>query len=236
MTGTSFDIHAPQDSPAGQRAMLALAPRGAAFRWHAAIQSRLVIAGPGGEAEIVEDPLSMIERIEAHHPDQPLHPRDEERRARHRALMVAAMAAERRLDAVLSAGGTGQLDLALHFLFRSLEAIEAGIEPPPRTDRQPLSNLDVTLAPLLWRIVLLDRTAATFVLAPLPRLAARARWLMRQIEVNELFDAAAIGRFVAGLRVLTSAEGAAADEDWSRALGPAGRDPGRGSTVRGVGG
>lgn len=222
-TAPRFVIHASEDAPDGQRAALALGPRGTAYRWQKARHSRLSVHHQGETVE-ADSALAMIELIEQAHPDQPMHPRDPARLALHRELMEAAQSAERRLDSVLAAEGAGDLDLALHFLFRSLEKIEEGIEPPPRADRQPISNLDVMLAPLLWRIVLLDRVALTFILATLPRLGARARWLLNQIEVAEVFDTRATERFVAALRRNRPGSGGAGQDDWSRALGPAGRE------------
>lgn len=226
-----FEIHARSDAICAQRLILALTPRGASYQWiHQRRGEQLIVRYPDGKIESCEDPLAMIELVESCFPDQPFHPRDGARLALHRRLMKATLEAERRLSDVLIAKGMGDLDLALHFLFRSLEHIEAGIEPPPRVSRQPLSNLDVMLAPLLWRFVVLDRRASTYILTSLPQLAARAGWLLNQIEVRELFDRQAADHFIAEIGPLGA--GVAVDQcaDWAVAkgadpAGPARREP-----------
>jgi hypothetical protein len=210
MNVANFEIHAMANSICAQRLTLALSPRGASYQWQIPrARERLLVRHPDGKIDSSEEPLAMIEIIETCFADQPFHPRDGERLALHRRLMQATLEAERRLLDVVNARGLGDLDLALHFLFRSLEVIEAGVEAPPRVARQPLSNLDVMLAPVLWRILLLDRRAATYILASLPRLAVRAEWLIGQMEVSELFDQQAAESFIATISQLAVGQPAA---------------------------
>lgn len=239
MTEPSFTITAAADSPVAQRVALALAVRGTALDWRrprrGTARDRLTIRDDSGAETSLGDSIAMLEAIEDLHPDRPLHPRDPLQRARHRELILAALTAQDRLETTLRARTPDDLDLAQYFLGETIAVIEAGVEPPPAEPastpttptatktaalHHPLSNLDVALAPLLWRILVLDRGLQTHLGTAFPRSLARGRWLMQQPEVAALLDNRAAQEFLA--RVQRS--GAALSQsppDWSAALGPA---------------
>ncbi len=234
MAGFQLHLAAPQDCPVAERVALALAPRGTTLERTVLRSGPGQVAGPArltlsrtGDVRpvVVHDGLVMLELVEDLHPDQPLHPRDTARRARHRELMAQALRAQDRLAQVTVAQGPRDVDLEVHRLRGLLQALSLGIEPLRGQGRQPLSNLDVVLAPLLWRILLLDAVYETHLGTGFETLMARGRWLIAQPEVGEVLTPAVGEAWVAAL--IAGGGGIVAEArapDWSRALGPEGAE------------
>ncbi|MFT4149027.1 MAG: hypothetical protein QM656_02435 [Paracoccaceae bacterium] len=228
MSHPRFHLYACPQSLTAQRVVLALGARGTALDLQSVPANQgdkpvLTVLAEDGQKTVLCDSLAMIELVEDLHPDQPLHPRHADRLSLHRELMALALHAEPRLAALISARNSRDLDLAHHFLHQALTPLEQGIEANPGVLRQPLSNLDVVLAPLLWRVLVLDGAFKTYVMATLPRLAERGRWLLRQAEVAALLDDAAGQEFLA-TNLRPGAAISADAVDWSRALGAAGHE------------
>ncbi|MCE6957571.1 hypothetical protein LAZ40_00570 [Cereibacter sphaeroides] len=212
--------------PVGQRAALALAFRAKELDWPATEcpapgTSCLSVHRAGRPVVTLYDSLAMIELIEDLHPDQPLHPADPEARASHRALMALALRGQQRLALVTRAADSGDYDIAMHFLSNVLRRIEAAL--PATDDAGRPSNLDIVLAPLLWRILVLDRAFGSHIAIGLPRCMARARWLLGQPEIGRHLNNAAAEVYIASVTrrgaVIAARHGLAY---WMRALGPEG--------------
>lgn len=236
MTDRRFHLLAPRLSPVAQRVALALSARGTALEWQAPPARDcdaviLTVFTGKGQATALHDLPAMIELIEDLHPEQPLHPRDPDQRALHRELIAATLRAEARLAVLVTARNHRDLDLAHHFLHQTLRPLERGMEAATAPARPRLCNLDVVLAPLLWRITVLDAACGTYLAAQIPRLAAFAQDLLRQPPVAALLDEGAAEALVAALR--RSRAALCADTvDWSRALGAGGRETAKPSAPR----
>lgn len=228
MTAPSFHLAALADCPVGARVALALAlaPRGTGLE-RSVLRSgtaRLTLHGTGRPPAMIEDPLAMIELIEDLHPDQPLHPRDPARRAQHRAAMVRTLRAEARLARVLAARDPRDLDLEVHHLRHDLRQLQDGLEPAP-TARQPLSNRDVVLAPLLWALALLDGAFQSHLLTGLERISFYGDWLSQQEEIGAELAPARAGRLLEAVsRSEAAIAGHATRPDWAAAVGPLGKE------------
>lgn len=241
MDETVFRMTAEAGCPVGQRAALALACRSKLLDWPATDgpapgTSCLRVLRAGRPVVTLYDSLAMIELIEDLHPDQPLHPADPEVRASHRALMALALRGQQRLALVTRAADPGDHDIAMHFLSNVLRRIEAAL---PATDEAGgPSNLDIVLAPLLWRIIVLDRAFGSHIGIGLPQCMARACRLLARPEIGRHLNAAAAEAYVASVTcrgaVIAARHGLA---HWMRALGPEGGEErlARPRPVRGAG-
>lgn len=223
MTVPQFRILGPKGIPAVQRVTLALAPRGSDLEIStpplpAGMQPTFFVVRHGNDTTALTDEIEMVEMIEALHPDQPFHPRDPDRLVSHRKLMAASLRAQGRLEALLSAQTTCDLDLAHHFLHEALLPLEHGLADRPLAARRTISNLDVMLAPLLWRMLLLDRFIGTHIASRLPRLHGWTMWLMQQDTVSAVLTDAAAHEFLDELRNESSAVICSPQIDWNRAF------------------
>lgn len=227
MTAPVFRITAERDCPVGQRVALALALRQRDSEWVTRADSggaRLNVIREGQPDLVLHDCQAMIEFIEDLHPDRPLHPEAPETRARHRNLMAAALRAQQRLKAVTLACDARDYDIAIYFLRNVLQRIETGLSQETGIG-QPLSNLDIVLAPLLWSILVLDRKLHTHIGVGLPHLMARGRALLRHPEISALLTDEAARRLVSTLERSGSLVAATSGPtDWRRALGPEGHE------------
>lgn len=211
-----FRLDAPDLSPLAEALGIALATRGTAFH------HRITMAEPEltirvGDEEILSDGLLMLDRIEALHPDQPLYPRDPDRLLRLRADMALLAQALARLDRVTQARDPQELDLAVHGLRQTLRLVQAQDEVIPVRAR--LTGADPLLAPLVWRLLILDAAFGLHLAIGFDTLVSRGRWLLARPEVAEVLTPARAARLlhaVAG----SGAAVAAVRPDWSGALGP----------------
>lgn len=226
MDTTVFRMAAEAGCPVGQRVALALAFRSKELDWPAAEvpapgTSCLRVHRAARPVVTLYDSLAMIELIEDLHPDQPLHPADPEARASHRALMALALRGQQRLALVTRAADSGDHDIAMHFLSNVLRRLEATL--PPTDEAGGPSNLDIVLAPLLWRILVLDRAFGNHIGIGLPRCMARACSLLGRQEIGRHLNAAAAEAYIASITcrgaVIAARHGLA---HWMRALGPEG--------------
>ncbi|AXQ95716.1 hypothetical protein LV780_16820 [Cereibacter azotoformans] len=226
MDATEYRMAAEAGCPVAQRAALALACRSKDLHWSTADglapgTSCLSVHRAGRPVVTLYDSLAMIELIEDLHPDQPLHPADPEERASHRALMALALRGQQRLALVTRAAESGDYDIAMHFLSKVLHRIEAALPATDHASRP--SNLDIVLAPLLWRILVLDRAFGSYIGISLLRCKARARWLLGQPEIGRHLNDAAAEAYIASVArrgaVIAARHGL---PYWMRALGPEG--------------
>lgn len=217
-----FRISGSPTCPAAQRAGLALVLRGGDFaQARGGGRTRLLIEQPQGLVLAIESPVAMLELIEDLHPHQPLHPADPALRARHRQLIAATDAAQGALAAVTAARNLRDLDIAVFALRQRLLGIEAELRHLPAAGD---SNLDIALAPLIWRLAVLDRRHGLHLGDDLPGAARRLARLLARPEARRVLSLAAGRAFLAEI----AAQGAAvatACADWDRCFDG---DPGRG--------
>ncbi|MDQ7775079.1 MAG: hypothetical protein Q4615_03785 [Paracoccus aminovorans] len=210
-----FRISGSALCPAAQRAGLALALRGLAFRpLPGPGPTRLLIEQAPGLVIAIESPVAMLELIEDLHPDLPLHPAEPALRARHRQLIAAADAAQAPMAAVTAARNLRDLDIAVFALRQRLLAIEAQLlQLPPEAGAG--SNLDIALAPLVWRLALLDRRHGLHLGDGLACAAARLARLLARPEARRVLSLGAGRAFLEALAARGAAVAALA-EDWDR--------------------
>lgn len=202
-----FHIAAPADCAVVQQMRLALALRGAVPEVTvlpddpgAAGKARLTCRARGLGVVVLHDAVAMLELVEDRFPDRPLHPADPLVRARHRELIGKVLAAHGSLGAVLAAPDPRDLDLAVYRLRDRLRAIADGLEPVRPTQPFPLTNLALALAPLLWRLQVIDRNFGAMLGLGLPRLPEVADSLLVNPVVATVLDGAAAARLVARLQ------------------------------------
>lgn len=216
-----FRISGSPTCPAAQRAGLALVLRGRDFdQARGNGRTRLLIEQPQGLVLAIESPVAMLELIEDLHPDQPLHPAEPALRARHRQLIAATDAAQGALQAVAAARNLRDLDIAVFALRQRLLGIEAELRQLPATAG---SNLDIALAPLIWRLAVLDRRHGLHLGDDLPGATQRLAQLLARPEARRVLSLAAGRAFLDEI----AAQGAAvalSAEDWDRCFDGA---PGR---------
>jgi glutathione S-transferase len=140
---------------------------------------QLVVRQSGSVDRIFQKSISMVEEVEALHPDQPLYPADPEARAVERALMELGRGLQIRLSAVTHARDSVENDYAVHRLRQRLNLVEKTLAEVPDVIARPLSNVGVVFGPTLWRIIFVDRNFETHLLSGLPRLSA---WTQRLSE------------------------------------------------------
>lgn len=236
-----FHIAAPPDCAVAQRIELALSLRGVTLemttlRPHNGVagQGRLTYRAPAqatGQAFakgslVLHDSVAMLELVEDLFPDHPLHPADPVLRAHHRDLIGRILVAHQSLAAVTSAQDPRDLDLAIYRLRDLLCPLDEALELP-RQDRPqgPLSNLSIALAPLLWRLRVIDQHFQAKLGAGLPRLRAQAEVLLAHPAIAAVLDQAAAARLVARLTDSGPAlAGQSLSDLWDRAFVSAGAE------------
>ncbi len=191
----AFHLAASPDCAIAQRVQLALLLRGAApevtglrMNTGASGKSRLTYRAAGQAALVLHDGLAMLELIEDLFPDLPLHPADPVARARHREVIGKILVAHDNLSAVLAARDPRDLDLAIYRLREILRGIEDALEPVRSGRPSPLTNLDICLVPLVWRLRVIDRGFLAGLGAGLPRLRDHADWLLADPAVVSVLD------------------------------------------------
>lgn len=208
-----FDLFGVDDCPVAQGVALALVHRRSFFRWeprHGPTQLRITDAE--GEGVLLRDPAGMIEWIEDLLPDATLTSRS----AGGQALLRGAARLPARVAAVTAARHARDLDLAQHFLHEALQPLEA------EAGGRRVSALDFLIAPVLWRIDLLDRAFGAHLLAGLPGLEARIGWFLGLPRSGRVLNAAAQERYLAAVSAAGGVLAAGGHRcDWSRAFGQA---------------
>ena len=224
-----FHIAASQDCAVAQRLQLALSLRGVvpevtALRPNNGVSglTRLSYRGAGRGNLILYDSLAMLELVEDLFPDQPLHPADPALRAHHREMIGRILVAHQGLAAVMAARDPRGLDLAIYRLRDQLRPIDEQLEPPRPKGPLVLSNLSIAMAPLLWRLRVIDGGFLAGLGAGLLRLRACADQLLADPAVTAVLDDAAASRFVARIKdsgsALTSTD---LSSVWDRAFASA---------------
>ena len=176
----------------------------------------------GRRAEVqVTDGLAMVELVEDLFPDAPLHPRDPATRAVHRNLMAIAAEAQTRLSRAARDRQAQDLDLSLGNLEAQLGRLEARLVAGDHAPGGLVANVDVVLAPLLWRLRILDEQAGTQLLPRFARLRGWSDWLAEQPELRDILTAEAADLYFA---VLHARRALIVDADvslaWQRVSGP----------------
>ncbi len=154
----------------------------------------------GRRAEVqVTDGLALVELVEDLFPDAPLHPRDPATRAVHRNLMAIAAEAQTRLSRAARDRQAQDLDLSLGNLEAQLGRLEARLVAGDHAPGGLVANVDVVLAPLLWRLRILDEQAGTQLLQRFARLRDWSGWLAEQPELRDILTAEAADLYFAVL-------------------------------------
>lgn len=147
----------------------------------------------------VTDGLAMVELVEDLFPDAPLHPRDPAARALHRNLMAIAAEAQTRLSRAARDRQAQDLDLSLGNLEAQLGRLEARLAAGDHAPGGRVANVDVVLAPLLWRLRILDEQAGTQLLPRFARLRRWSDWLAVQPVLRDILTAEAADLYFAVL-------------------------------------
>lgn len=136
------------------------------------------------------------------------------------ALLSQSLAAAEHLGRVMDARNPRDLDLAIHRLRMVLVNIQrrSGLNVGPDLH-------DGALAPVLWRMALLDRAFGSYLGIGLDGLTQRTGLLLARHDNNRILGPSLARNLIAVLRA-SGAFIACPDArcDWSRALGPAGRN------------
>ncbi|WP_112313022.1 hypothetical protein [Pseudogemmobacter bohemicus] len=136
------------------------------------------------------------------------------------AAFTAAIAALDHLSVLDPSAFPARLDLTIYALRQHLRPLEALAAPDC-----PESDASLIMAPLLWRIALLDRHFALFLLSGLPGLAALQEAQAGLPQIASLLHPGAALHFLHHVGRHTGRKPSGSPEtDWSRALGPEGRE------------
>ncbi len=173
---------------------------------------------PGGPSLALDDSAAILNALPAQ--DAPGSDAPPDTRLRIAAGVIRAL---KRLDELDPNAFPADLDLVIYALrqeLRPLDALAAGAVAA-QSGSEPRDTA-LLLAPLLWRLGLLDRHFHLFLLSGLPGLAALHVRLLTQPPVAAFFDADKARRFLAGLK--RSHPDRPGPTDWSRALGAGGQE------------
>ncbi|SED21078.1 hypothetical protein [Rhodobacter sp. 24-YEA-8] len=132
-------------------------------------------------------------------------------------VLGAVQSAQARLAAIDPAAFPADLDLTIYALRQELRALE-----PLAPQTAPESAAGLIMAPLLWRVGLYDFHFGLFLLSGLPGLTALRAQQRVNPRIAGLLNAGGALRVLQRPGQLTGAT--APPTDWSRALGPEGRE------------
>ncbi|MBC2836842.1 glutathione S-transferase family protein [Paragemmobacter straminiformis] len=187
----------------------------------AIVPTVLTLSRAGLADHVLTDGLAMVELVEDLFPAQSLHPRDAGVRAVHRELMALGAEAQTRLSRATRERNPQDLDLALGGLQARLARIETLLAAHAYRPGHGLSNVDVVLAPTLWRLQILDGQVQSHLLSGHPRLRHWAEWLVGQPVVRDTLSAEAADLYFA---VLHARRAAIVNPDiavaWRALMGP----------------
>lgn len=154
---------------------------------------------------VVTDGLAMVELVEDLFPDHPLHPRDPGARAVQRDLMALGADAQTRLSRATRERSPQDLDLALGSLQARLLRIESLLATNTYRPGQSLTNVDVVLAPTLWRLQILDGQVQSHLLSGHPRLRQWAALLGTHPQLRDTLSPEAAELYFAVLHARRAA-------------------------------
>lgn len=143
----------------------------------------LFIRDPQGQSHTITDSLIALDVIDDLYSSHTLYPADPLEKARMRDTVQWAVRAHARVDPVLTAQADNDLDIAVFFLRSLLQKLSDRLAGCPDTATS-LTNADIALAPLLWRLGVLDATFNSYLLSGLEILSDhRARILSHPLCV-----------------------------------------------------
>ena len=135
-------------------------------------------------------------------------------------LCALSLSALERLEALIPARFPADLDLKVFALRQELTRLQRIVQQ--NTDFAAESLHQIALAPLLWRLGLVDESLGLFLLTGFDSLSALRARLLSEPVFAARYTAQARHRYQLWLQSL---RGAAVDQtDWERALGPGGRE------------
>jgi glutathione S-transferase len=234
MASARFHLDATRICPVGQRARIAFAAHGLEFTFAEAreIYSRrqggyslaaelplLTVTLPERQPTRLSDSLAIIELIDELSPGTSLHPSDPLDRARHRDISGLGLLAQYQLSYAARATQHNVLDVQIHRLNDTLRRLNSRLEQGLYKGSLPISNVDVILAPTLWRMQVLDLWTGTYFLTPYPLLRALTDRILPLSAVAEVLSERAVEDYLSALR----ARGALIadrnrNDDWSAAF------------------
>lgn len=216
-----MQLIAAPDCVTAERAAIALALCDRPVRPVAGPQTGLRLASPFRKELVIQEPLAILTLLDELCPGTLFSANPVERAEQHK-LTGLALLADQRLAEVIAARNPRDLDIAIHLLRDSVLLIERCFR-----QRSPASRLDVrdaVAAPLIWRMMMLDRHCQAHLCLGLERVTANTARILQLNGVADVLGKAAEARFLDHLPH-DAAIGLPADQriDWSPALGPAGR-------------
>jgi serine O-acetyltransferase len=212
---------ASRDCLTAQRAALALVLCGRPAKPVVGTHTELRLADPFRQDLIQREPLAMLAALDALCPGT-LFSTDPELRAGQQGLIGHAADADARLAEVTKARNHRDLDIAIHLLRDVMLRIERSFDN--RGAAPVLDARDAVIAPLIWRMMLLDRHYRTYLCLGLDRSMALAGRMLDLPGADVVLDDLAAGEFLDQLSpeaVIRLPEDMR--PDWAPALGPAGR-------------
>ncbi|AJE46800.1 serine O-acetyltransferase [Celeribacter indicus] len=201
-----------------QRAGLALLICGLPLRAEPGPRTELRLTGPFKDTTVRRDPQSILALLDELCPGI-LFSADPDRRAGQQRLICQTMTADVRLREVTHATNHRDLDIAIHLLRDTMLRIERWFDAPPAV---PAPDAVVAVvAPLIWRMTLLDRHHRTHLCLGLEGIMSQAAQVSRLPGAETLLGEEAARRFLARLpagAVISLPEDKR--PDWAQALGP----------------
>lgn len=223
-----YEIRGEPDCAVAQTAAIALLDRGTVpvhQLFHGAGNATLQIRTDFDETVTLTDPAEMLRWIGDLHPAHPQPPAYGAARKVLRNVALSTGHVRHHLGALTAARNSRDVDLAWHGLRSALRMLDETWADQP-VGHAGLSDADILLAPLLWRVRILDAAHRTHIAGDLERLTARGRRLHGHEAIARTLDRPAARRF---LDRLEQSHAAVVRQDaareWVRAFGPAGHEP-----------
>ncbi|WP_232845125.1 LbetaH domain-containing protein [Paracoccus onubensis] len=204
-----------------QRTGLAMALCGRPARPGTGTHTELRLTSPFRQELVIREPLAILALLDELCPGT-LFSSDPAQRARQQKLIAHAVIADAHLAEVTRAANHRDLDIAIHLLRDTMLRIERCF-----SDRGPMPVLDAqdaVIAPLIWRMMLLDQHHHTHLCLGLDRAVAHAARMSRLPGTDLVLDKDAAGCFLGQLPA-DALVALPPDKrpNWAPALGPAGQ-------------
>jgi serine O-acetyltransferase len=205
-----------------QRASLALVLCGHPLRAEAGPRTELHLSSPSARRDLaLRDAPAILAALDGLYPGALLSA-DPELRGRHLAVIAHLAGADTHLAEAIEARNHRDLDIAIHLLREMLLRVERDLASrgaAPRPDAR-----DAMIAPLIWRMMQLDRRHRSYLCFGMDRLVGLARRMQTLAGPRVLPDDPTSDAFLDRL----SPDAAIClpqdrQPDWALALGPAGR-------------